>query len=117
AGAFGGITYWFWQRWLPVDGGTETLASMIGLGVGREPEIWLNLGLGLAGLLLPPVVVPLMATMHASLSWVLLCSRAELQRDVRHAEGAREAARIAEADSLRRLERAIHDAPTQRRGT
>ncbi|HEY5419169.1 MAG TPA: sensor histidine kinase [Marmoricola sp.] len=114
AGSFGGITYWFWQRWLPVDDGTETLASMIGLGVGREPEIWLNLGLGLAGLLLLPVVVRLMATMHASLSWVLLCSRAELQRDVRHAEGGREAARIAEADSLRRLERDIHDGPQQR---
>ena len=27
AGSFGGITYWFWQRWLPVDDGTETLAS------------------------------------------------------------------------------------------
>ncbi len=55
-----------------------------------------------------------MATMHASLAWVLLCSRAELQREVRRAEGGREAARIAEADSLRRLERDIHDGPQQR---
>ena len=114
AGSFGGVTYWFWQRWLPVDDGTETLASIIGLGDGREPESWLNLGLGLVGLLLLPVVVRLMATMHASLSWVLLCSRAELQREVRRAEGGREAARIAEADSLRRLDRDIHDGPQQR---
>ena len=111
AGSLGGVTYWFWQRWLPIDDADETLASLIGLGSGREAESWLNLGLGVAGLLLLPLVVRLMATMHASLSWVMLCSRAELQRDVRRAEGGREAARIAEADSLRRLERDIHDGP------
>ena len=114
AGSLGGVTYWFWQRWLPIDDADETLASLIGLGSGREAESWLNLGLGVAGLLLLPLVVRLMATMHASLSWVMLCSRAELQRDVRRAEGGREAARIAEADSLRRLERDIHDGPQQR---
>jgi hypothetical protein len=32
AGSFGGVTYWFWQRWLPIDDGTGTLASNIGLG-------------------------------------------------------------------------------------
>ena len=52
--------------------------------------------------------------MHASLAWVLLSSRAELQHEVARVEAGRDAARMAEAASLRRLERDIHDGPQQR---
>ena len=45
---------------------------------------------------------------------MLLSSRAELQQEVRRVEGGRDAAREAEAASLRRLERDIHDGPQQR---
>ena len=54
------------------------------------------------------------ACLHGSLAHVMLSSRAELQQEVRRVEGGREAARVAEADSLRRLERDIHDGPQQR---
>ncbi len=44
----------------------------------------------------------------------LLCGRAELQQQVRRSEAGRAAGRAAEAESLRRLERDIHDGPQQR---
>src|SRR6478735_6085716 len=114
AGAAGGLTYWFWQRWIPTDGDDQGLAELLGLGDGRAAESWLNLALGAALLLTLPWVVRLVTTMHASLAWVLLSSRAELQSEVARVEGGRDAARMAEAESLRRLERDIHDGPQQR---
>jgi signal transduction histidine kinase len=115
AGAAGGLTYWFWQRYLPeADADDRGLAYYLGFGNGREAESWVNLAVGAALLLTLPWVVRLVTTMHASLAWVLLSSRAELQREVARVEGGRDAARMAEAESLRRLERDIHDGPQQR---
>jgi signal transduction histidine kinase len=115
AGAAGGLTYWFWQRYLPeADADDRGLAYYLGFGYGREAESWVNLAVGAALLLTLPWVVRLVTTMHASLAWVLLSSRAELQREVARVEGGRDAARMAEAESLRRLERDIHDGPQQR---
>jgi signal transduction histidine kinase len=108
-----GLTYWFWQHWIP-EGDESGLASLLGLGEGRTTESLLNLGLGVAFLLTLPWAVRLVATMHASLAWVLLSSRAELQHEVARVEGGRDAARVAEAESMRRLERDIHDGPQQR---
>jgi signal transduction histidine kinase len=108
-----GLTYWFWQHWIP-EGDESGLASLIGLGEGRTTESLLNLGLGVVLLLTLPYAVRLVTTMHASLAWVLLSSRAELQHEVARVEGGRDAARVAEAESMRRLERDIHDGPQQR---
>lgn len=112
AGAVGGVTYWFWQRWLPED--DEGLAQLLGLGDGRVAESLLNLVLGLALALSLPWVLRACAATHAGLAAALLCSRAELQQEVRRVEVSRSAARTAEADSMRRLERDIHDGPQQR---
>ncbi len=114
AAALGGLTFWFWQRWLPEEGGDVTLASLIGLGEGREAEISLNLVLGFVALITLPLVARAAAAVHAGLSDVLLNSRAELQSEVRRVVGTRDAAQRAEAESLRRLERDIHDGPQQR---
>jgi signal transduction histidine kinase len=115
AGAAGGLSYWFWQRWIPFENHDDgTLASLLGLGDGRTPEIWLNLGIGVFALLTLVPVVRFAATLHSSLAHVLLSSRAELQEEVLRVEGGRSAARAAEAASLRRLERDIHDGPQQR---
>jgi len=70
--------------------------------------------LGAVALLTLPLVVRFAAALHGSLAHVLLSSRAELQHEVRRVEGGRDAARAAEAASLRRLERDIHDGPQQR---
>jgi len=115
AAAAGGLTYWFWQRWIPYDPhDNTTLAELLGFGEGRHPEIVLNLVLGAVALLTLPLVVRFAAALHGSLAHVLLSSRAELQHEVRRVEGGRDAARAAEAASLRRLERDIHDGPQQR---
>ena len=76
-----GLTYWFWQRFIPgeEDGG---LADLLGLGSGRAAESWVNLAVGVFGLVTLPWVVRFAAVIHASLAQVLLCSRADLQREV-----------------------------------
>ncbi|WP_205473787.1 sensor histidine kinase [Nocardioides sp. SYSU D00038] len=111
-GILGGLTYWFWSRWLPES--NEGLAELLGLGEGRDAESLLHLAIGAVLLLtLVPVVRAVTAT-HAGLATTLLCSRAELQQEVQRVETGRDAARQAEASSLRRLERDIHDGPQQR---
>jgi signal transduction histidine kinase len=113
--AAGGLTYWFWQMFIPYNpADNTTLAELIGFGEGRGPEIVLNLVLGVVALLTLPLVVRFAAACHGSLASVLLSSRAELQQQVDRVETGRDAARAAEAESLRRLERDIHDGPQQR---
>ena len=114
AGTVGGLTYWFWQHWIPESPDDEGLAGILGLGSGRAAESWVNLVVGVLFLVTLPFAMRLVAVVHSSLAAVLLCSRAELQRDVARVEGGRDAARLAEAESLRRLERDIHDGPQQR---
>jgi signal transduction histidine kinase len=115
AAAAGGLTYWFWQQWIPYDpDDNTTLADLLGFGEGRHPEIVLNLVLGAVALLTLPLVTRFAAAVHGGLTHLLLSSRAELQHEVRRVEGGRAAARAAEAASLRRLERDIHDGPQQR---
>ena len=115
AAAAGGLTYWFWQRWIPEDSdGTTGLADLLGFGGGRHDEIVVNLVIGAFALLTLPLVMRFAAALHGGLAHLLLSSRAELQQEVRRVEGGRDAAREAEAASLRRLERDIHDGPQQR---
>jgi signal transduction histidine kinase len=109
-----GLTYWFWQMWIPESDDEEGLASLLGFGTGRTPESLANLAVGVLFLLTLPFAVRLVTTIHASLASVLLCSRAELQTEVARVQDSRDAARMAEAESLRRLERDIHDGPQQR---
>jgi signal transduction histidine kinase len=113
--ALGGLTYWFWQVWIPYDPSENTtLAELIGLGEGRATESVLNFVIGVLALATLPFAVRLVAVINAALASVLLSSRAELQAEVTRVELGRESARRAEADSLRRLERDIHDGPQQR---
>ena len=113
-GVGGGLTYWFWQRFIPEDPDEKGLAELLGLGEGRTAESWLYLALGVLFLVTLPLVMRFAAVVHSSLASVLLSSRAELQDEVARVEGGRDAARMAEAESLRRLERDIHDGPQQR---
>ena len=114
AGMVQGLTYWFWQRWVPFDPDEWSLVRELGFENTRHNQSLLQLAIGVAMLLTLPWVMRFAAALHSSLAQVLLCSRAELQHEVRRVEGGREAARAAEAASLRRLERDIHDGPQQR---
>jgi signal transduction histidine kinase len=112
AAVLGGLSYWFWQRWLPNDG--HDLAYYLGMGDGRTAQSLLNLGFGVVALITLPAVARGAALMHGRLASALLCSRAELQYEVARVESSRMAAQEAEASSMRRLERDIHDGPQQR---
>ncbi len=93
---------------------TTSSPTTWGSATATPPAALVQLALGALALLTLPWAVRLVATVHASLGSALLCSRAELQREVARVEGGRDAARMAEAESLRRLERDIHDGPQQR---
>ncbi|WP_182379701.1 sensor domain-containing protein [Nocardioides sp. WS12] len=111
---FGGLTYWFWQRYITFDEESKGLAEILGFGEGRTPESLLNLAIGVVALIALPLVVRAAAALHASVARVMLCGRAELLTRVDRVEASRESAHQAEAHSLRRLERDIHDGPQQR---
>ncbi|WGX98276.1 sensor histidine kinase [Nocardioides sp. L-11A] len=110
-----GATYWFWQRFIPRDDSdAQSLADLIGLGDSRAADIGLITGIGFVALVTLPFALRFAAGVHASLASVLLTSRAELQGRVARVEESRDSAHRAEAESLRRLERDIHDGPQQR---
>jgi signal transduction histidine kinase len=109
-----GASYWFWERFIPRDGDDKGLADLVGLGESRAADVGLITGIGVVALLTLPFAVRLAALVHSSLASVLLTSRAELQGRVARVEESRESAHRAEAESLRRLERDIHDGPQQR---
>ena len=112
--AANGLTYWFWERFVPRGDDDESLAALIGFGDTRFADIALQTIIGLVALLTLPFVVRAMAVLQGGLAEAVLCGRAELQQQVARVEGGRDAARVAEAQSLRRLERDIHDGPQQR---
>lgn len=115
AGAVGGLTYWFWEHWLPVDQpGNQGLAELIGLGTGRFVEGVMNTVFGIVFALSLPWVVHWAASMNAGVSDLLLNSRAKLRGELVVERQSRVEHQQAEADALRRLERDIHDGPQQR---
>lgn len=111
AGTLGGLTYWFWSRWLPED--NTSLADLLRLPVS---ESVLNLVFGVLLLVTMPAVLRWCAEAHAGWARLLLtgASRAALAAQVQDLTERRSAAAAAEAQSLRRLERDIHDGPQQR---
>jgi signal transduction histidine kinase len=112
--ALGGTTYGIWERFVPRGTDPVTLASLLGYGTGRTADIAVISAIGVVALLTLPLALRAAALLHSTLGRDLLCGRAELQQEVRRSEAGRAAGRAAEAESLRRLERDIHDGPQQR---
>ncbi|KAA1419092.1 sensor histidine kinase [Nocardioides humilatus] len=110
----GGLTYWFWERFIPRGPDNTSLAQLIGWGDSRSADVLLQTGIGLFALFTLPFAMRAAAGAQAATSRVLLCSRAELVGRVVQVEESRDSAHRAEAQSLRRLERDIHDGPQQR---
>ena len=115
AGAAGGLTYWFWQRWIPraatAPRASPTCSASATAGRPRAgstsrsaPSLLLTL----------PLVVRLVdgAARQPGVRAAEQPRRAAARG--RRVEGGRDAARVAEAESMRRLERDIHDGPQQR---
>lgn len=111
AGTLGGLTYWFWERWLPAD--EQGLADLLHLPVSDSV---VNLVLGALFLVSLPAVLRGCAAVHVGWAQSLLTgeSRRALQAQVGDLTARRDAASAAETAALRRLERDLHDGPQQR---
>jgi signal transduction histidine kinase len=112
--ALGGTTYGVWEQLVPRGTDPVTLASLLGFGTGRTADVVVISSIGAFALLTLPLALRAAALLHSTLGRDLLCGRAELQQEVRRSEAGRSAGLAAEAESLRRLERDIHDGPQQR---
>ena len=110
SGALGGLTFWFWSQWLPPSSSDLNFLHV------PVSESLFNFGIGVlfAATLVP--VVRGCANLHAVWARLLLTpsSRRALQERVDDLTVRRSAAASAEAQSLRRFERDIHDGPQQR---
>ena len=113
AGTLGGLTFWFWERWLPNPDTNTTLPELLDLPM-TEAQLNLVLGLLFAASLVP--VVRWCTALHVGWARLLLTGTSSrvLAAQVTDLEARRTAAASAETQSLRRLERDIHDGPQQR---
>lgn len=111
--ALGGVTYGVWQRFLPE--GDTSLADLLGFP-GTMAEIALNTAIGVVFLLALPFVVRAMFALERGLAYATLGAThaARLREQVDALTTSRSAAVDAEADTLGRIERDIHDGPQQR---
>jgi signal transduction histidine kinase len=120
----GGITYWFWNRFLSFPHRQLYISQWLLFGRGLVPantafeagEAILYLIFGVVLLATLPFVTRGMTNLHWGIAYgVLGAWKSEaLGRQVRDLSDARGAATSAEGHSLRRLERDIHDGPQQR---
>jgi signal transduction histidine kinase len=112
AGGLGGVTYWFWGRFLPDD--NHGLAALLGYP-GFLAEVILEFVLGAALLITTPAVLHGLVRLQGTIARGLLVDeRSQLRRRVSELTESRSAAGEAEAHTLRRLERDLHDGPQQR---
>ena len=69
-GGLGGVTYWFWSRWLP-ESRDSGLAALLGYP-GRFADITLHTVLGTFFLLTTPLVLRGLVRLHSALAYALL---------------------------------------------
>jgi signal transduction histidine kinase len=113
AGGLGGVTYWFWSQWLP-EPPDQGLAALLGYP-GRFAEITLNTVLGALLLITAPFVLRGLVRLHGAVAYALLVDETPaLREQVSELAQSRTAAGEAEVQTLRRLERDLHDGPQQR---
>ncbi len=112
--AIGGTLTIAWDWSIPRGPDNQSLAQLIGLGDGDLARIGLQTGIGLFCLITLPAVVRGCALLSASFSRSLLTGVAEMRQQITTLTEQKAAAVSAEATSLRKLERDIHDGPQQR---
>ncbi len=121
--SLGGLTYWFWQAFLPLDDRDWTLFRVLSRyfigGEGIDPRLgdsilYLILGVVFAATL--PLVTRGLTWVHYGIARGMLSAflSEELRQQVTGLASSRSAAVAAEGTALRRLERDIHDGPQQR---
>jgi signal transduction histidine kinase len=124
ATALGGLTYWFWQIFLPRPDSqvypAHWLFDRIGFPMGNaDPQVVDSVSYFVVGLIFL-ATLPFVTRGLVSLHWLVAkgmlgAFRSEaLTREVESLSSSRTAAVAAEGTALRRLERDIHDGPQQR---
>jgi signal transduction histidine kinase len=123
--SLGGLTFWFWDRFIPGNERGDVYPSVwllerLGVPVDTlDPVVTENIAFLVLGLIFT-VTLPFVTRGLVSLHWlvargVLGAWKSDaLQREVINLSESRGAAISAEGHSLRRLERDIHDGPQQR---
>lgn len=112
AGGLGGVTYWFWSRWLPAD--NQGLPDLLGFP-GRFADVTFNTAAGVLLLISTPVVLRGLVRLHGAVAFALIVDETSaLRQQVSDLTESRTAAGEAEVHTLRRLERDLHDGPQQR---
>ncbi len=112
--ALGGLTFWFWGRFLPADDGTDiVLEHVFGAGTSVTRTWWYTM-IGVFGLLTVYAVQRGAAALQSGFASLMLTRLAQLQGRMDDLAEGRAAAVSAEAVALRKLERDIHDGPQQR---
>jgi signal transduction histidine kinase len=107
-----GITYWFWSRFLPED--NQGLPELLGFP-GRFADVAFNEIVGVIMLLTAPLVLHGLVRLHGVVARGLLVNETSaLRQQVSVLTSSRTAAGEAEAHTLRKLERDLHDGPQQR---
>lgn len=117
--ALGGVSFWFWDLFIPPGDQEWYLSRWLFPGGGFDVRLVDNLiclALGLIFLALLPLVTRALVSLHWLVARGMLGAwRSDaLQREVVSLSESRGAAHSAEGHSLRRLERDIHDGPQQR---
>ena len=122
--ALGGLTYWFWQGFLPIDDRDWSLFAVISrFFTGNVIEIDYRVGESIVYLVSGIVFAITLPFVTRGLTWVhygiargMLSAflSEDLKQQVTGLASSRSAAVAAEGTALRRLERDIHDGPQQK---
>ncbi len=111
AGALGAMTQWFWMRFIP--GPSSDVWDL--LGIDASLHIYFQFATGIVLLLTLPAIMKGFALLQRALAVGLLTNeRRQLRERAEQLTSSRSSVVAAEAGTLRRIERDIHDGPQQR---
>ncbi len=109
------VTQPLWAWSLPREQDSQGLAELVFGWESYAADVWLNTILGAAFLVTLPYASRGLALVESSLAWGMLTNeKAALRARAEELSRSRQSVVQAEADTLRRVERDIHDGPQQR---
>lgn len=109
------VTYPLWAWSLPRSDEDQGLASLVFGWADPLGDVVVNTAIGIGFLATLPYVLRGLATLESALAWALLTNEnTALRARAEELARSRQAVVQAEAETLRRVERDIHDGPQQR---
>ncbi|MEV4411873.1 sensor domain-containing protein [Catellatospora sp. NPDC049609] len=114
AAALGGLTYWYWGRFLPEEDGQNVVVEVLFGADTAANRLTFHVLIGAFALVTLYGVQRGAAALQSGFASMMLTRLAQLQGRIDDLSQGRAAAVSAEAVALRKLERDIHDGPQQR---